>query len=109
MRRRALEPAIPSGCQLRRSRGVRVWDAFTGKISFRFEGAEGTRRPDDDERLTDTYRPMVADRAVDEGDDEDMAPHRRNRLTCACFDHAQRRLMTGRPTGTFGFGTLPTA
>ena len=79
--------------------GVRVWDVFTGKISFRFEGAEGTRRPDDDERLTDTYRPMVADRAVDEGDDEDMAPHRRNRLTCACFDHAQRRLMTGSSDG----------
>ena len=28
-----------------------------------------------------------------------MAPHRRNRLTCACFDHAQRRLMTGSSDG----------
>ena len=81
------------------SGGVRIWDAFTGKISFRFEGAEGTRRPDDDERLTDSYRPMVADRAVDEGDDEDMAPHRRNRLTCACFDVGGRRLMTGSSDG----------
>ena len=42
---------------------------------------------------------MVADRAVDEGDDEDMAPHRRNRLTCACFDVGGRRLMTGSSDG----------